>query len=237
MTDDAIIQQLSKLRRPFSRLILSGGDPGQVPVTKLSGAPWWPRGVPRPTCVDGHLMAFIAQIRLDEVPGFDPRPTLISFHYCDQCTYDGKMPWGWEEDGRQRRYNVAVFSAADIKSVDGLGMVTESSVRPQSATSEPGMEVAGLEDIWKMFPETAVPGGAPDPDSLMHEESSKLGGWPSWVQHPTIPEDEVGNEMEFVGQLDMHSCPDSAWACGYAYLFVSQLDEDDPQAELVIQTT
>ncbi len=229
-------KQLAEFNRPYARMVFSPGDPGQVPVTKLSGVPWWPANTPRPTCVDGHKMAFVGQFRIDEIPGVDQPPKLLAFHYCDECTYQGKMSWGWNDKGRQLRYHLTLFSDLD-SSVDGLGAVASSSISPQTSELEPGNETLNIEDIWEQFPETAVPGGIPDSDNIVHEERSKFGGWPSWVQHPERPEDEMGNEMHFVCQLDMHDCPNSAWATGYAYIFVSDSVDDDQKAELVIQTT
>ncbi len=91
MADRDLVDRIVEFNRPFVRMEFTPSDPGPVPVTKLSGVPWWPMGVERPVCVDGHKMAFVGQFRLDEVPGFDQPPTLLSLHYCDACTYEGKM--------------------------------------------------------------------------------------------------------------------------------------------------
>jgi len=238
MKDPAtFVKKLAKFERPFIRLELSEGDPGPLPVMKLGGVPWWPKGIERPRCVDGHDMGFVAQIRLDEVPGFDQPPMLLSFHYCEICTYEGKMPFGWEDAGHQLRYRLSLFRDLERTSVDGLGIVGESRIAAQKAEYAPGRETLGIEDIWERFPETRGPGGIPASAEFVHEERTKIGGWPSWVQQPVRPQDEMGNQMDFVGQLDLYACPDSAWCTGYAYLFASPPAEDEQEAELIIQTT
>jgi uncharacterized protein YwqG len=237
MTGADFHKRLATYDRPFARMDMTPGDPGQEPITKLSGAPWWPSGKRRPVCVDGHGMAFIAQIRLDQVPGFRQPPTLLSFHYCDECAYRGKMAWGWADERSQSRYNLSLFSDVDGTAVDRLGVVTKASVAPQTPTFHNGVETLSIEDIWERFPETARPNGIPDFEAIIHENRSKLGGWPSWVQHPSRPKDQMGREMGFVGQLDLHACPESAWANGYAYLFASIYSKAGQIAELVIQTT
>ncbi len=215
MSKGDFAKRLAKFNRPYLRMDLSPGDPGQVPVTKLSGAPWWPAKTARPVCVDGHTMAFIGQFRLDEVPGIEQPPTLLSFHYCEECMYEGKMSFGWQERGRQLRYNVSLFSDLDMP-VDGLGTVAKSTVKARRVKYHKGIETLNIEDKWEQFPETAGPNGIPDFDRIAHEDGSKLGGWPSWAQHPIRPEDKMGNEMKFVGQLDWNTCPDSAWNTGWA---------------------
>lgn len=238
MTYLDIRAKVAKLSRPFKRMEFKPGDVGQVPVTKLGGVPWWPANIERPKCVDGHNMSFVAQIRLDDVPGLERPPTLVSFHYCDRCTDDGKMPWGWEDKGRQLRYRLSIFPDIE-QGVDGLGLVADSRIVPQMPTFHGGTESLGIEDIWKRFPETSVPYGISNYglDDVFHEQRSKLGGWPSWVQHPLRPKDEQGEKMRFFAQLDLYDCPESSWANGYAYLFISEAADEVQEAELVIQTT
>jgi uncharacterized protein YwqG len=228
-----LVERITKFNRPYLRMVFGPGDPGQVPVTKLSGVPWWPAAIDRPTCVDGHRMAFVGQFRLDEAPGFSQPPTLLSFHYCEKCTDNGLMPFGWEDRGRQLRYRVSLFSDLDSPA-DGLGVVADSRVVAQTPRFEAGLETLNIEGIWENFPETRVPHGVPESPNIFHETRSKLGGWPSWEQHPVRPEDQMGEEMQFVGQLDRFDCEDAAWNCGYAYLFASV---DEQEAELVVQTS
>ncbi len=148
------------------------------------------------------------------------------------------MPFGWEERGKQLRYKLSLFSELETTQVDGLGVAAESCVVAQTPEFHRGVETLNIDGIWKEFPETAVPYGVPEDSRILHEERSKLGGWPFWVQNPLRPEDETGEEMEFVAQLDMWTCPDSSWASGgYAYLFASAADLEEQEAELVIQTT
>jgi uncharacterized protein YwqG len=217
---------LVKFNRPYARMDFSPNDPGQVAITKLYGAPWWPKNTARPTCIDGHKMSFIGQFRLDEVPGREQPPSLLSFHFCEQCMYDGKLPFGWKDKGHQLRYNVSIFSDLDA-SVDALGIVADSSDAPLTPVLEKGVETLNIEDIWEKFPETREPGGIPDLDTIPHENQSKLGGWPSWLQNPNRPTDKNGNEMQFVGQIILHD--------GYCYLFASKFAKGAQEAEMILQ--
>ena len=250
MDRNTLCEQLGKCRRRYLGLDLSPGDSGQVPITKLSGVPWWPHGIERPRCVDGHLMSFIVQIRLDEVPGFDQSPTLLSFHYCDQCAHDGRMAWGWADAHRRKQpeglrssqrqqlqYALRIFSDLDKTRVDGAGVTIESSVPSQRAAYIQGFDYPNIEDIWQMFPETARPNATPDTgEEMPNNDVTKIGGWPSWLQHPDRPRDHAAKEMDFVGQLHMRDSQDTSWASGCLYLFASQDEKGQQDAEFLIQT-
>jgi uncharacterized protein YwqG len=236
MDELELSQKLQSLEREYAWLELQPGEPGQVPQTKLYGVPWWPAGVPRPQCEAAHDQDFVAQFRLDDIPGRKWPATLLSFHYCMQCSDDGKMAHGWRDDGRQRRYDVRIWKDLGC-TPDGLGQTTEGKVTPQIATLHPGVETLNYQDIWRRFPSTAEDRLLSNPiDHDFHDVRSKIGGWPSWVQHPDRPEDDGAITMRFVAQLSGLSCPDSPWNCGYVYFFVSPFD-DDQQAEMVLQST
>lgn len=199
---------------PDLLMAMSLGDDGQVAITKIGGAPWWPQGEQRPVCVNGHSMAFIAQIRIDEIPGFDQPPTLLSFHYCDECTFSGRMPFGWRDPGYQRRYSVRLFDELH-RPVDGLHVTAPSRVEPRSVVLHEGIDV--LKSL---------------------EGRSKLGGAPHWWQNPEYPEDDLGEPMRFVGQLGCYDFPKCSWNCGGIFLFVSEYDEnEEQQADMVLQST
>ncbi|WP_197528875.1 DUF1963 domain-containing protein [Aeoliella mucimassa] len=238
MTNSRLRKLLQEYERPYQRLQFVSGDLGAIATTKVGGTPWWPSNVDRPKCVDGHLMSFVMQIRVDEVPGFDQPPTLLSFHYCDSCTLEGKMPFGWTDQGHQLRYSVQLFS--DLECVpDGLQVVAESRAPVAKVQRLDGSETLNLFDIWETFPATQSQDFEMDDSILgLNEECSKLGGWPSWYQNPEYPEDDDGSVMSFVGQLCGSESAKNAWGCGAVYLFVSEYDEDEPQqADMVIQTT
>lgn len=99
MSEAQFIERLRALSRDCVRLEGRPGDPGPVPATKLGGEPWWPQGTPRPHCRKAsHRMAFIAQVRLADVPGLEHLAShLYSFHYCQQCALLGNMSFGWSE--------------------------------------------------------------------------------------------------------------------------------------------
>jgi hypothetical protein len=131
MLPDEFRQQLCKPKRLTRELIVERGDPGCEPITKISGVPWWPAGLARPICGVGHLMSFMAQIRLSDVPGFESEDDiLISFHYCQQCAYDGKMLWGWDCCSNRSGHAVSVISEIGSKKSDQLGAVAEVVIEP-----------------------------------------------------------------------------------------------------------
>ncbi len=236
MDELELSEKLKSLQREYAWLEFRPGEPGQIAQNKLYGAPWWPVGVPRPTCEHGHTMDFMAQFRLDEIPGQKWPPTLLSFHYCMQCSYDGKMAFGWKDDGRQRRYDVRIWKNLDL-TPDGLGQTTPWEGTPQVATLNRGVETIGYEDVGRRFQASRFLKRGPwELEHGFHDERSKIGGWPSWVQHPDRPEDDGAITMRFVAQLSGRSCPEATWNCGYVYFFVSPFDEDQ-QAEMVLQST
>jgi hypothetical protein len=146
------------------------------------------------------------------------------------------MPWGWKDDGQQRRYSVCLFDNLMLE-VDGLGIIAESSTDARIPKLHDGIESLSREDIWSKYPRTSGPGKLSGFD-LAHEYGSKLGGWPGWVQSPEYPEDDSGNEMKFVGQLAYKDSPRNSWANGAVYLFVSDYcSEEEQQAEMLIQAT
>lgn len=222
------------------------GPPGAavLPITKVSGAPWWPRGVARPQCTGGHRMSFMLQVRLDDVPGLsETSSALASFHYCQQCSYEGKMSWGWDAGGGDSGYDVRVFRRTDGVDVDGLGVTGELVLPAHSVILRPVLEVPALEDLpfaWEELPKD-YPAGKDDFDEdiypgLKHISRSKVGGWPTWVQTPRWP-DQDPQGWRFLAQLDWALGERAPWAAGgYAYLFLPA-DGDLAQGELVLQTT
>jgi hypothetical protein len=186
MSPEEFRQQLCKHKRLTRELIVERGDPGCEPITKISGVPWWPAGLARPMCGVGHLMSFMAQVRLSDVPGFESQDeTLISFHYCQQCAYDGNMSFGWDCCSNRSGYAVSVISEISSKKSDQLGAVAEVVIEPQAVTLLDVTEIPGYEETTNLFPETPddYPQGEGDYDEniypgVKHVSRSKLGGWP-----------------------------------------------------------
>jgi uncharacterized protein YwqG len=227
------------------RMILEPGDPGPVPVTKVGGAPWWPAAASRPTCWQGHPLAFMAQVALADVPQLDPDPGLLSFHYCDECGRSGYVSFGGGED-EHRGYDVQVFRDPRALTPDRRGVVAPSSVPPRRVTLTAVDEIPDFEEIPAEiraqiprgssiskddFDENAYPG-------LVHVHRCKVGGWPSWRCSPAWPVCDRSGPMRFVGQLDWDLGRDTPWAPGgYAFLFACPATCLSRSAELVIQTT
>ena len=246
MSSDDFREQLRKLQRPTREMIVTLGDPGCEPVTKISGVPWWPTDVPRPTCGHGHSMSFMAQFRLADVPAFESYPdSLVSFHYCEQCSYDGNMSFGWDCSFNKSGYDVSVITGVNAKQPDGLGTVGEAVIDPHSVAFRDVMDVPGYEDTVNLLPTTPndYPQGADDFDEgiypgVTHVAKRKLGGWPTWVQHPNPPENSNQEQLSFIGQLDWHLCDRASWGSGgYAYVFLISCDGQTCRGQLALQTT
>lgn len=239
----AFKKELRTHQRTTRRMRLRAGDPGCLPVTKISGSPWWPASRPRPRCGLGHSMSFMAQVRLADVPGLEERRELLSFHYCQQCAYDGRMSFGCHDDGAEG-YEVTLLTADEKKATDGLATVAEVVIPPRRVALRNVREVPGYEQTSIMLPDLPddYPGGKDDFDERIypgcrHVARSKLGGWPSWVQPPEPPTIREGEVLHFVAQLDCELCEDTTWAGGgYAYLFLVVDESDKPRGELVVQT-
>jgi len=189
-------------------------------------------------------MAFMAQIRLSDVPGAeDAGDTLASFHYCEECTHDGAMSFGWDDrDPPPRRYDVRFFEDAATLVPDGLGARTppvlpSRSVRLRRVVEVPTPLDVGLED--GDSPDD-YPSGEDDLDEnlyrgLLHVPRSKIGGWPSWVQETAWPRHD--RTWRFLAQFDWVLGADASWGGGgYAYLFFRRT-RDRWEGELGIQTT
>ena len=233
----------SKKTREFQ--VLEGADE-PLPVTKISGKPWWPKGIQRPVCRFGHNMNFITQILLSDVPLPNmPRNVLLSFHYCGKCTSDGKMSYGWY-DKENRGYDLSIFDDVDNQATDTKGIVAPSLTKSYSISFRDIEEVPGglcedanveIVDQPKDYPQ-----GKDDFDEniypgLKHVSKSKIGGWPNWVQFPEWPVNEDGTKYEFLGQLDWGLFAGTPWSDGYAYMFLTQDENAKYKADMVIQVT
>lgn len=224
------------------RMILEpGNEQGQIALTKIGGVPWWPKDLARPKCGAGHDLAFMAQVLLGNAEQLAPDSGLLSFHYCEECTANGRMSWGRGDGG----YDVRIFSRSAHRQPDGRGEIAHSSMPSRRVTLVPVDEVPGYEDIEEDL-RNRIPRNAStakdDLDEnvykgLVHVKRCKVGGWPSWVQSPSWPECPKSGRMMFVAQLDWHLGRDTSWAGGgYAYLFACPDSCGTRQAELVIQT-
>ncbi len=230
--------------RETARMDLAAGDPGPMPVTKLAGVPWWPRGVDRPRCSVGHPMCFYAQVRLRDVPGLETgSDVLLSLHYCVVCMRDTRMSFGFG-DRENRGYAVTLFD--DLSAVvDGLPSFEPEPMRASSVTLTRIVETPGLGDFGTLgegIPDDWWIGGDLSEDlgyGFKHVQRSKLGGWPTWAQDAERPECPACGELIFVAQLDWSPCGiDWPWSGGgYGYLFVCQERCERRHGELLIQTT
>lgn len=261
MLDAYLRNALLKTLKPTRRLVLQPGDPGQSPVTKVGGVPWWPASLARPHCPHGHAMSFIAQFRLDEVPELGPDdPGLLSFHYCQECSYEGRMPQGWTSPDSDwadpqdaQRYDLSIFTEFTDKPADGLGIQAEDVLSPYTVSFSERMETPSWDDA-RIMPELSHLIDMADEDDidfllqdsydfdedqfpeLVHLPVSKLGGWPSWIQSPEWPRDYPDEQLMFVAQLSPLSDSET-WCNGLAYLFIHPASQEDRKAKLLLQCT
>jgi len=244
VSTDEVDRILLPVRRPTRLLVLHDGDPGAVPVTKVGGVPWWPANRPRPSCQHGHDLAFIMQVDLADVAGCNfSQAELLSFHYCQQCSYDGQMPWGFPDDVG-RGYDVSVMDTSAGQEPDHRGQISESPVPPKAVTFEDVDEIPEIGD-WDIIPDADVATlnrVAYDDFQLIpatqHIEKSKIGGWPTWCQNPEWPVFDHGTRMTFVAQIDTYLGEQCAWGGGgYAYLFATPPEIRPCVGEMAILTT
>jgi hypothetical protein len=189
-------------------------------------------------------MSFIAQVLLSDVSRLEKySDQLLSFHYCDECSKEGKMSFGWGGPNPQG-YGITIYEAAAVRQTDGLGLTAESIVDAHSVSFRDVEEVPGYADTCVLFtkrPED-YPGGKSDFDEeiypgLVHVARSKVGGWPTWEQGANWPRDRPQDWLAFVLQLDMQLCPRTPWCNGNVYLFVKPGPDGKLKGELVVQVT
>jgi uncharacterized protein YwqG len=244
------IDAVRSRKRPARRLVLTEGDAGAERVTKIGGAPWWPRGEPRPQCDRGHDLAFYMQILLSDVPGWEADDGLLSFHYCDECMHDGNAAIGWSPPETEGMEDVAHpeasdlrFFPADARSNDGMGVVTAAEIKAYGVALEDIEEIPGPGDLPESIdlPDDFFGGTDLDPErpeGFAFVARCKIGGWPAWDQDAQWPTCEHHGQMEFVAQIDHEVGADTYWGGGgHAFLFACPPGCIGRRAELVIQNT
>jgi uncharacterized protein YwqG len=116
MENVAFRNALMRCARVVNEFTLTSGDPGPIPVTKVAGEPWWPRGTKRPRCNSGHAMSFVMQVLFRDVPHLSEKQSILSFHYCRQCALEGKMSHGWYYRDKFAGYDVSIFNVEVMQS-------------------------------------------------------------------------------------------------------------------------
>ena len=228
---------------------MSAGDPGQVPITKVGGVPWWPSGVDRPQCEHRHKMTFMMQISIQDVPGLPKGASgLLSFHYCMECSYEGRTSFGCHDPGKDKSYDVRIFMRNTLESstIDKKGIVSKEILTSSAVDFHDGDEIPELLSDFRSEFEAILPDDYLQLDDdfdehvcpgLIHVPRIKLGGWPSWVQDSEWPM-SGDKKMDFVGQIDWQIGESAPWANGgYAYLFAHFGNDQPHVGELVIQTS
>lgn len=243
---EKFLQEMLKHAKPTREFLVSEGGFEPLPVPQIAGQPWWPEGIARPKCKNGHNMNFIVQIFLSDVPLPDmPASALLSFHYCDECTMEGKMSWGWN-DTENRGYDLSIFYDVGQRKPDSLGLVASSLTKTYRISFRDLEEVPNDEedahinhvDLPKDYPQGRCDFDENIYPGLKHIAKSKIGGWPTWAQYPQWPTNDVGEKFLFLGQLDWKLFEGTPWCLGgYAYLFITKDDNAKLKAELLIQTT
>jgi uncharacterized protein YwqG len=246
MVPDEFRERLLEYQRPAREMILTSGDPGCKPISKISGVPWWPSDLGRPVCGRGHRMSFMAQFRLSDVPSFEQQQDiLVSFHYCQECAYEGMMSFGWNCPFNKPGYEISIITGISSRRPDLLGTVAEVVIDPQTVRFREVIEAPGYEDTLLLLPDVPedYPQGRSDLDEsiypdVIHVANRKLGGWPTWVQYPDPPKVADQERLTFLAQLDWLLCDRATWGGGgYAYLFLIGTCDEVLRGELAIQTT
>jgi hypothetical protein len=190
-------------------------------------------------------VCFIAQVLLADTPYLEEcRDKLLSFHYCDECSKEGKMAFGWGGPN-PKGYDVTIHSRVADTPIDGLGLVSAPIVDPYTVSFRDVEEVPEYADTCDLignrpedlrrtqthdFDEKIYPG-------LLHMPRTKVGGWPTWMQSAAWPRNRPDESVEFVLQLDWKLCSKTPWCTGYAYLFAKRIGSSPLTGELVLQTT
>ncbi len=164
MSSSEFQQKMLKYSRQAREMLVKVGDPGCKPITKISGVPWWPADLPRPICGHGHSMSFMAQFRLSDIPRFEShRDTLVFFHYCQECSYDGNMSFGCNcVLSNTNGYDVSVISAIGKRRPDNLGTVAEVVIDPYSVRFRdmywtlPGARMSSIPSSFRRFRVTTL---------------------------------------------------------------------------------
>jgi hypothetical protein len=243
---DKFRQTMLRYARKTREFQVQEGAGEPLPITKIAGQSWWPEGIQRPKCKYGHAMNFVAQIFLPDVPLPNmPENSLLSFHYCDQCTSDGRTSYGWI-DKENRGYDLSIFYDIDKRKPDMKGLLAPSMTKSYNISFRDVEEVPGglCEDanIEPVDTPRDFPQGRDDFDEdiypgLKHVAKSKIGGWPTWLQFPEWPVNQQGDRYKFLGQLDWRLFDGTPWSGGNAYLFITVDNNKKCKAELVIQIT
>jgi len=165
---------------------------------------------------------------------------------CDEWVYDDDC------------YDLRIFTEWDTQPVDKLSIIAEDVLRPHEVRLIERLDTPSINDIYALpevarllpedwfddvdnefdcissdapFNENAFPGYA-------HVPSSKIGGWPSWVQWSEWPVDTLGNRLAFAGQIDWIHGENTGWCSGgYAYIFVERSPSPSRLARWLLQDT
>ena len=246
------VEEVTRLEKPTNKMILTETEAPCQPVTRIGGAPWWPKGEERPKCEHGHWMTFVGQIDLGDLPGQqEDFSGLCSFHYCIECQHQGNMATGWRDDERLG-YDVRVFQDLTAEN-DGLGIASTHKIPPRTVQLEGIHEIPICEDLplnvgnrlheesCKYTPPDLDPYGFIPSDwvwhDLRHVHGSKIGGYPTWVQDPEWPETANGTRLIFLAQLDGLIGNDAAWPDGTVFLFVHRTKSGRFIGEMEMQLT
>lgn len=247
MSAEEFTHKMLKLAKPTREFKVSKGADQPLPITKIAGQPWWPEGLPRPKCKHGHSMNFVAQILLSDVPLPDMTAnSLLSFHYCNECTLAGQMSFGCL-DKQNNGYDLTILYDVDKTKADMKGLLAPSLTKSYNISFRDLEEVPGglCEDaniehinLPKDYPQAKDDFDEDIFPGLKHISNSKIGGWPNWVQCPEWPINDAGEKFLFLGQLDWKLFDGTPWCGGgYAYLFITKEANAKLKAELLIQTT
>jgi ankyrin repeat protein/uncharacterized protein YwqG len=183
-------------------------DPGPL-VSKVGGRLYAEEGEEWPNCSDcNEPMSGIFQINLNDAP--EPQDAILSIYLCSKCNaLEGSSD---EQEGSALRYHPAPSKSKAIKeSRSTEGEVKDARLLFKSAKSLPDpVEEILQSELEKLSAEAEI-----EPETLEEayfnevsnylgydiSQSTRIGGYPGWIQEPLNPVCHCKADMKFMFQL------------------------------------
>lgn len=211
----------------------SKGRPKDRMISKFGALPYLTGKDDWPACLGcGEALTFVFQLRSDDMKN-QPKgfPRMLSFYYCFAC-----KPW-WDVDGKGFQIDwrmidpqAELFRAKDTP-VTTRALVTPTAISLTDADDYPGVfDDRSWGDLDAHSREMLA-------RRLPNRETSKLEGYPAWMQKPDLPSCRFcGGEMDFMGQISSGEFHGIQWPDdGRLYLFGCRNNCSDKAFSIVVQ--
>ncbi len=168
-------------------------------ISKIGGLPYWPVSEAWPLCSGcGDPLSFIAQLRSDDAFKISPTfPRFLCFFYCFRCA-----PW-WDvaNEGFLLRW-MSIRTDVELLPAKATPLPAPNSPPPVALTTT---QCSDYPDLHFLMSERNYEAASAQ-IALAHQpnlSTSKLGGYPTWIQKPDIPLcRSCSAPMRFLGQLN-----------------------------------